>query len=205
MTHTLTCTACGHTTRVREPFTHLSLQLPDSSPGALHKAPLQQLLARHFHVSMYIPYGVCSTPQWRAMGRDAHMPAYDLVPARRVTPAVYVCMHVTGSVVRMVGSMCVYGMHTAHRDLVALKTLTCVRVHACVHACVQEEDLDKACEGCGAACVRHRMTHVLSRLPRVLVIHLKRFNLTAEVAHRVSACLSAINEDVLTTSINSAL
>lgn len=37
------------------------------------------------------------------------------------------------------------------------------------------ETCDKACEGCGAAEVQHRLEHAIRRLPRVLVVQLKRF------------------------------
>lgn len=62
-----------------------------------------------------------------------------------------------------------------------------VHARACPCACVQAEELEKACEACGAANVRHSMTHALARAPRVLVVHLKRFNLTAEQAAQVRA------------------
>eukprot|EP00887_Chlorella_sp_A99_P002774 scaffold6.g2774.t1 len=39
----------------------------------------------------------------------------------------------------------------------------------------QDEEVDKACESCGAACVRHALRHRVRRLPRVLALHLKRF------------------------------
>jgi hypothetical protein len=37
------------------------------------------------------------------------------------------------------------------------------------------ETCDKACEGCGAAEVQHTVEHAVRRLPRVLVVQLKRF------------------------------
>jgi uncharacterized UBP type Zn finger protein len=37
------------------------------------------------------------------------------------------------------------------------------------------ETLEKACEACGAASAQHSLTHAVRRLPRVLVVHLKRF------------------------------
>jgi hypothetical protein len=37
------------------------------------------------------------------------------------------------------------------------------------------ETLEKACEACGAAAAQHSLTHAVRRLPRVLVVHLKRF------------------------------
>lgn len=39
----------------------------------------------------------------------------------------------------------------------------------------QEETVTKDCDGCGAGGVPHSIRHVLRRLPRVLVLHLKRF------------------------------
>jgi len=35
--------------------------------------------------------------------------------------------------------------------------------------------VEKSCEGCGGANVAHRLRHTLRRLPRVLVLHMKRF------------------------------
>ncbi|PSC75195.1 UPF0187 chloroplastic [Micractinium conductrix] len=40
----------------------------------------------------------------------------------------------------------------------------------------QEEEVEKACEACGGASVAHALRHAVKRLPRVLVLHLKRFN-----------------------------
>lgn len=37
------------------------------------------------------------------------------------------------------------------------------------------ESCDKACEGCGASEVQHTVEHAVRRLPRVLVVQLKRF------------------------------
>lgn len=37
------------------------------------------------------------------------------------------------------------------------------------------ETCEKACEGCGASAVQHRVEHAIRRLPRVLVVQLKRF------------------------------
>jgi hypothetical protein len=37
------------------------------------------------------------------------------------------------------------------------------------------ETCEKACEGCGAAEVQHQVQHAVRRLPRVLVVQLKRF------------------------------
>lgn len=35
--------------------------------------------------------------------------------------------------------------------------------------------MEKSCEGCGGANLAHRLRHTLRRLPRVLVLHMKRF------------------------------
>lgn len=74
--HTLTCSGCGHVACVREPFTHLSLQLLDpAGPGvvASGRATMQQLLARYLQARgalghmkyMFVSCPVC------AGGRDA--------------------------------------------------------------------------------------------------------------------------------------
>lgn len=46
---------------------------------------------------------------------------------------------------------------------------------------MQDEDLEKSCEKCGAKDVKHRVRHTLRRLPRVLILHLKRFQVLAQV------------------------
>lgn len=40
---------------------------------------------------------------------------------------------------------------------------------------VQDEEVEKSCEACGAANLPHCLRHTLRRLPRVLVLHMKRF------------------------------
>ncbi len=47
----------------------------------------------------------------------------------------------------------------------------------------QDETVEKSCDKCGAKDVSHRVHHVIRRLPRVLVLHLKRFQV-----NRRSAC-----------------
>lgn len=46
---------------------------------------------------------------------------------------------------------------------------------ACCALLLQPEVLEKHCESCGAANARHTLTHAIWRLPRVLVVHIKRF------------------------------
>jgi len=41
----------------------------------------------------------------------------------------------------------------------------------------QKEEVEKACDKCGAKAAKHMVTHEVLRLPRVLVLHLKRFSL----------------------------
>jgi ubiquitin C-terminal hydrolase len=53
---------------------------------------------------------------------------------------------------------------------------------------VQEEDVEKDCEECGAVNSMHSLQHSISRLPRILVLHLKRFKVTRCAARRGS-CL----------------
>ena len=38
--------------------------------------------------------------------------------------------------------------------------------------------MTKACEGCGGGAVLHKIHHVLRRLPRVFLLHLKRFQVS---------------------------
>ena len=47
------------------------------------------------------------------------------------------------------------------------------RAAVCFH--LQDETVEKTCEGCGAENVKHSVHHVLRRLPRVLALHFKRF------------------------------
>ena len=42
-------------------------------------------------------------------------------------------------------------------------------------ACPQEEEVEKSCESCGGANLPHSLRHTIRRLPRVLVLHMKRF------------------------------
>lgn len=54
--------------------------------------------------------------------------------------------------------------------------------------------MEKSCEGCGAASAPHALRHTLRRLPRVLVLHMKRFKVGGWVWVRAAgwgACLSA--------------
>lgn len=47
----------------------------------------------------------------------------------------------------------------------------------CVFVAAQDEEVDKACEKCSASSATHKVHHAVQRLPEVLVVHLKRFNL----------------------------
>ena len=51
----------------------------------------------------------------------------------------------------------------------------CVHSYALRSTALQEEEVEKSCEGCCGANVAHRLRHTLRRLPRVLVLHMKRF------------------------------
>jgi len=53
-----------------------------------------------------------------------------------------------------------------------------VRAHIRLVA-VQKEEVEKACDKCGAKDAKHTKTHEVLRAPRVLVLHLKRFCLEA--------------------------
>lgn len=39
----------------------------------------------------------------------------------------------------------------------------------------EEEVVEKSCEGCGGANLPHELRHRIRRLPRVLALHMKRF------------------------------
>lgn len=58
-------------------------------------------------------------------------------------------------------------------------------IHGCV-AALQDEEVEKSCEGCGAANLPHRLRHTLRRLPRVLVLHMKRFKASLFVGELVA-------------------
>ncbi|MEW5311292.1 MAG: hypothetical protein WDW38_003020 [Sanguina aurantia] len=49
----------------------------------------------------------------------------------------------------------------------------------------KEEDFEKSCEGCGAAKAVHSVAFQVRRLPRVLVVHLKRFDVARTDAGRL--------------------
>lgn len=42
---------------------------------------------------------------------------------------------------------------------------------------MQEEEIEKTCEKCGQQNAKHTLQQTISRLPRVLVVHYKRFQL----------------------------
>lgn len=50
-----------------------------------------------------------------------------------------------------------------------------------LHISVQDEEVEKTCEGCGAENVAHSVHHVLRRLPRILALHFKRFRVRRAV------------------------
>lgn len=54
-------------------------------------------------------------------------------------------------------------------EVARLHTQTLLQDH------LQDEEVEKSCEGCGAENVPHAVHHVLRRLPRVLALHFKRF------------------------------
>lgn len=52
----------------------------------------------------------------------------------------------------------------------------------------QEEHVDKGCEGCGAECVQHTVRHRIKRLPQILALHLKRFQVTFQQSTGTATC-----------------
>jgi ubiquitin C-terminal hydrolase len=46
--------------------------------------------------------------------------------------------------------------------------------------CPQEEEVEKSCESCGGSNLPHNLRHTIRRLPRVLVLHMKRFKVRRE-------------------------
>lgn len=110
--HTLTCSACGHMTTVKEQFNHLSLDLP--APGTTLQQQQPQQAANCSGVRNLL--GGVSSPE-------------PLVPELQSLLANFFA----------------------------------------------PETLEKSCEACKAAGVQHSLQHAVRRLPRVLVVHLKRF------------------------------
>ena len=58
--------------------------------------------------------------------------------------------------------------------------VTTLAVLVCPLPLPQEEEVEKSCEGCSGANLAHRLRHTLRRLPRVLVLHMKRFKVGGE-------------------------
>lgn len=58
--------------------------------------------------------------------------------------------------------------------------------------------VEKSCEKCGGGDVAHRVQHVLRRLPRVLVLHLKRFQVPSsdvlDGSHKIGQLPISSNE-----------
>ena len=48
-------------------------------------------------------------------------------------------------------------------------------VSVCAHGRSQEEQVEYTCSECGAASAGTRLCHVIKRLPRIVVLHIKRF------------------------------
>jgi Ubiquitin carboxyl-terminal hydrolase len=55
----------------------------------------------------------------------------------------------------------------------------------------QEESVEKGCEGCGAECVQHTVRHRIKRLPQILVLHVKRFQVTFQQSTNTVTCSKA--------------
>jgi ubiquitin C-terminal hydrolase len=52
----------------------------------------------------------------------------------------------------------------------------------------QEESVEKGCEGCGAECVQHTVRHRIKRLPQILALHVKRFQVTFQQSTGTVTC-----------------
>jgi len=52
----------------------------------------------------------------------------------------------------------------------------------------QEESVDKGCEECGAECVKHTVRHRIKRLPQILALHVKRFQVTFQQRTGTATC-----------------
>lgn len=61
-------------------------------------------------------------------------------------------------------------------------------VPAGLPALLQEEEVEKDCEGCGGANQPHSLRHTIRRLPRILVLHMKRFKARGLLLIRLPAC-----------------
>lgn len=162
--HTLTCSECGHVTRVKEAFNHLSLDLPAPVGGASHAShgsslfgslqpqrpppplvvDLSSLLANFFEPEVR-----------RAVEGDGHRRALHAAPCTvRLQPCAHTPRH--------------------HHLCFQRRTNT-----AAPPPSPNPQTCEKACDGCGAASVLHRLEHAVRRLPRVLVVQLKRFQWSA--------------------------
>ncbi|KAL4457464.1 hypothetical protein ABPG75_012329 [Micractinium tetrahymenae] len=52
----------------------------------------------------------------------------------------------------------------------------------------EEEEVEKSCEACGGANLPHALRHSIRRLPRVLVLHIKRFQVSWNAEQQQAVC-----------------
>jgi hypothetical protein len=146
--HTLTCSECGHVTLVKEQFNHLSLDLPapaGSSAGAAGN-------------------GSGSAPGSPVCGGNGQQQQQRAGGAGGDAELKWM---LSGGVSQPTAGA-VGGSSTS--DLQHVPDLQALLANF-----FAPETLEKACEACGAASAQHSLTHAVRRLPRVLVVHLKRF------------------------------
>ena len=61
-------------------------------------------------------------------------------------------------------------------------------VDAMLSTYFKEESIEKGCEGCGAECVEHNVCHTIKRLPQILALHVKRFQVAIRSGGTVVTC-----------------
>jgi hypothetical protein len=143
--HTLTCNECGHVTLVKEQFNHLSLDLPAAAGSHVGSAGAGSSSAPGS------PVRGLGQQQQQQHGGDGELKWL-----------------LSGGVGQPTAG-------AAAADGTAHDALLVPDLQALLANFFAPESLEKACEACGAAAAQHSLTHAVRRLPRVLVVHLKRF------------------------------
>jgi hypothetical protein len=143
---------CGHASAVTEGFSHISLPLPDAgAPTAQGFHSVAAVLAAHLRCALWgLPRLSDGPRQQPGLGRSAPLPA-----CRR-----------RGGIAPHPAALPLPPAPPHHRR----------RPAAAAPRARREEEVAKACDGCGAGSAAHRVELRFKRLPRCLLLHLKRFS-----------------------------
>jgi hypothetical protein len=143
--HLLTCSECGHITLVKEQFNHLSLDLPAAAGSSGGTAGPGSAPGSPAR-------GILQQQQQQGAGAGGDGELKWLL---------------SGGVGQPTAAAAAGGSSDGPPLVPDLQAL--------LANFFAPETLEKACEACGAASAQHSLTHAVRRLPRVLVVHLKRF------------------------------